>query len=101
MVMVTVVVIMTVTVTVVMAVIMTMTVVMGVIVVVIMIVAMIMVVIMPVVRHQRGSLRRSASSRRTITMAAPNPLSMFTTLTPDAQLVSIPKSAVKPPSAVP
>lgn len=38
---------------------------------------------------------------RCTAIAAPKPLSMFTTTTPDAQLVSIAKSGVKPPSAVP
>lgn len=43
-----------------------------------------------------GSLRMRCAA-----IAAPKPLSMFTTTTPEAQLVSIAKSAVKPPSAVP
>jgi hypothetical protein len=46
---------------------------------------------------EAGSTRRI----RCTAMAAPKPLSMFTTTTPDAQLVSIAKSAVKPESAVP
>ena len=43
-----------------------------------------------------GSLRM-----RWAAIAAPKPLSMLTTTTPEAQLVSMAKSAVKPPSAVP
>ena len=43
-----------------------------------------------------GSLRM-----RWTAIAAPKPLSMLTTTTPEAQLVSMAKSAVKPPSAVP
>jgi hypothetical protein len=38
---------------------------------------------------------------RSAANAAPKPLSMFTTVTPDAQLVSIPKSAVIPCSEAP
>jgi hypothetical protein len=40
-------------------------------------------------------------SMRPTAIAAPKPLSIFTTVTPEAQLVSMPKSAVKPDSAVP
>lgn len=40
-------------------------------------------------------------SMRMTATAAPNPLSMFTTVTPDAQLVSMPSRAVKPDRAVP
>jgi hypothetical protein len=32
---------------------------------------------------------------------APNPLSMFTTLSPEPQLLSIPSNAATPPKAVP
>jgi hypothetical protein len=38
---------------------------------------------------------------RATAIAAPNPLSMLTTATPEAHPVSIPKSAVMPPSATP
>lgn len=38
---------------------------------------------------------------RTKAMAAPKPLSMFTTVTPAAQLDSIPSSAASPPSDAP
>jgi len=38
---------------------------------------------------------------RPTAMAAPKPLSMFTTVMPDAQLVSMANSAVKPARAVP
>jgi len=40
-------------------------------------------------------------SMRPTAIAAPKPLSILTTVTPDAQLVSMAKSAVKPDSAVP
>lgn len=56
----------------------------------------------------RRRIERSAAhaalplrSMRTTATAAPKPLSIFTTVTPDAQLVSMPSSAVKPESAVP
>lgn len=42
-----------------------------------------------------------ARNMRTTAMAAPKPLSMLTTVIPAAQLVSMPKSAVKPASATP
>lgn len=42
-----------------------------------------------------------ARSMRTTAIAAPNPLSMLTTVTPDAQLVSMPSSAVSPSNATP
>ena len=78
-----------------------------VIMIVIVIVIVRMIVIVPVivlVTHHGlpspalafGSLRM-----RWAAIAAPKPLSMLTTTTPDAQLVSIANSAVKPPSAVP
>ena len=51
------------------------------------------------VRVTHGELPRR--SMRTTATAAPNPLSMLTTVTPDAQLVSIPNSAVRPERAVP
>jgi hypothetical protein len=38
---------------------------------------------------------------RPTAIAAPKPLSMFTTVIPDAQLVNMPNRAVKPDSAVP
>ena len=41
------------------------------------------------------------ATRRTTAIAAPNPLSMFTTVTPEAQLESIPNNAVSPPSDTP
>jgi hypothetical protein len=41
------------------------------------------------------------ATRRTTAIAAPNPLSMFTTVTPEAQLESIPNKAVSPPSDTP
>ena len=44
------------------------------------------------------------SVRRAISVActpAPNPLSMFTTETPGAQLVNIPSRAARPPNAAP
>jgi len=44
---------------------------------------------------------RLTESIRPTAIAAPKPLSMFTTVMPEAQLVSIPNSAVKPDSAVP
>lgn len=40
-------------------------------------------------------------SERTTAMAAPKPLSMFTTVTPAAQLESMPRSAAKPPLETP
>ena len=43
---------------------------------------------------------RLLSSRPTA-IAAPKPLSMFTTVTPEAQLVSMPSIAVNPARAVP
>ena len=52
-----------------------------------------------------ASSRRSAERRtrriRAAANAAPNPLSMFTTVTPEAQLVSIPSSAARPWKAAP
>jgi hypothetical protein len=45
--------------------------------------------------------RALRASQRTAAMAAPKPLSMFTTVTPAAQLDSIPSSAAKPPSEAP
>jgi len=42
-----------------------------------------------------------SESMRPTAMAAPNPLSIFTTVMPEAQLVSIPNSAAKPERAVP
>lgn len=42
-----------------------------------------------------------ARSMRTTAAAAPKPLSMLTTVMPEAQLVSIPNNAVIPPRAVP
>ncbi len=43
----------------------------------------------------------TGARRRTVAIAAPKPLSMFTTVTPEAQLVSMPKSAVMPANATP
>jgi hypothetical protein len=40
-------------------------------------------------------------SMRTTAIAAPKPLSMFTTVTPEAQLESMPNMAVSPPSETP
>jgi hypothetical protein len=40
-------------------------------------------------------------SQRTTAMAAPKPLSMFTTVTPAAQLDSMPSNAASPPSDTP
>lgn len=62
-----------------------------------------MIVIMPVpVTHVVPSSTRSRKHAiRCTAIAAPKPLSMFTTVTPLAQLVSIAKSGVKPESAVP
>jgi hypothetical protein len=45
--------------------------------------------------------RRQSASIRCTTIAAPKPLSMFTTAMPDAHDVSIAASAVSPPSAAP
>ena len=41
------------------------------------------------------------TTSRTTAMAAPKPLSMFTTVTPDAQLERSPNSAVRPPNDTP
>jgi len=49
------------------------------------------VVLVPLVPHVYLRLKIRAAAN-----AAPNPLSMFTTVTPDAQLVSIPRSAASP-----
>jgi len=54
----------------------------------------------------RGGVAHVASpagtrSMRITAIAAPKPLSMLTTVTPDAQLVSIPNKAVKPSNATP
>lgn len=65
-----------------------------VVVVVVVIVVVVVVAVRHVAAHPLGSMRCTA-------MAAPNPLSMFTTVTPAAQEVSIEKSAVNPPSAAP
>lgn len=70
-----------------MVVIMIVPVIMGVIVIVVMLVAL---------PHVAQSLRIRCTA-----MAAPKPLSMLTTTTPDAQLVSMENSAVKPFMAVP
>ena len=68
-----------------------MVIVMIVIVMVIMIIMIVIViVIVPLVPHYRRLKMRAAAK------AAPKPLSMFTTVIPDAQLVSIPKSAASP-----
>jgi len=49
------------------------------------------VVLVPLVPHVYLRLKIRAAAN-----AAPNPLSMFTTVTPDAQLVSIPSNAASP-----
>lgn len=48
-----------------------------------------------------GVVSQPSRRMRCTAMAAPKPLSMFTTRTPEAQLVSIANRAVKPPMAVP
>jgi hypothetical protein len=48
-----------------------------------------------------SACRAARESQRTTAMAAPKPLSMLTTVTPAAQLDSMPSSAVKPPSEAP
>ena len=59
------------------------------------IVAVPLVVAVTVAHFAAPSPLRSSNIRCTA-MAAPKPLSMFTTTTPEAQLVSMAKSAVKP-----
>ncbi len=51
-----------------------------------------------VVRRDEGHVLSAPGARikRNTAIAAPKPLSMLTTVTPDAQLVSMPKSAVRP-----
>jgi hypothetical protein len=73
---------------------------------VIVLMPMIVIVPMPVMRmplphHAFSSTITSCPSIRCTAIAAPNPLSMFTTTIPEAQLDSIANSAVNPPSAVP
>lgn len=51
---------------------------------------------------RRRALHGSTGARRrTAAIAAPKPLSTLTTVTPEAQLVSMPKSAVMPANATP
>jgi len=51
---------------------------------------------------EAGMGRRALSvHKRTSAIAAPKPLSMFTTVTPAAQLDSIPSKAARPPSDAP
>jgi len=78
--------------------------------------ALLMLMLMPVPMPMRVPVPPNEESRpthvaaacfcwvaiiRPTAIAAPKPLSMFTTVMPEAQLVSIANSAVKPPSAVP
>jgi hypothetical protein len=71
-------------------------------------VAMVIVIVVVVVMGGLTSLLQGASggsagppTSRTTAIAAPKPLSMFTTVTPDAHDDSIPKSGVSPPSDAP
>ena len=59
------------------------------------------VVVIVIVAHPCAPWLLRSSKIRCTAIAAPKPLSMLTTTTPDAQLVSMAKSAVNPPSAVP
>ena len=60
--------------------------------VIVMIVVVIVIVIVAFVTHHLLRVRRMRAAAN----AAPKPLSMFTTVTPDAQLVSMPSSAASP-----
>lgn len=51
--------------------------------------------------HGDAGFACCADSMRPTAIAAPKPLSILTTVMPDAQLVNIPNSAVKPLRAVP
>jgi hypothetical protein len=77
-------------------------------VVVFMIVMGVVIVIMPVAvgknplaAHDGVANLCCVDNIRPTAIAAPKPLSMLTTVMPDAQLVSIPNNAVNPDSAVP
>ena len=62
----------------------------------------VIVIVVVIVAHTRPSAPRAAArSIRATANAAPNPLSMFVTVTPEAQLVSIPQRAAIPPKAAP
>src|SRR5690606_41721581 len=55
-------------------------------------------------RRRREPLRQRRATSwliRVAAQAAPNPLSMFTTVSPAAQLFSIPRSAASPPKEAP
>ncbi len=79
-----------------------MVVVMRIVIVVMMIVIVIVRMLVRVGVHDRvpRHVPLLRSIRATAT-AAPKPLSMLTTVTPEAQLVSMPSSAVRPEKAVP
>jgi uncharacterized membrane protein len=62
--------------------------------VIVIVIVIVVVVIVIVVAH--GQPRRRARRIRDAAKAAPNPLSMFTTVIPDAHEVSIPRSAESP-----
>jgi len=75
---------------------------------VVVIMMVVVVVVMPVAvrknplaAHDRVADLCWVDNIRPTAIAAPKPLSMLTTVMPDAQLVSIPNNAVKPDSAVP
>lgn len=57
-------------------------------------------VVVTVRGHDRFAPAR-ARSIRPAANAAPKPLSMLQTVTPDAQLLSMPRSAARPPNAEP
>src|SRR5438128_559067 len=55
----------------------------------------------PVIGRDRGFEIRHKWLIKLAILAAPNPLSMFTTATPDEQLLSIPRNAAIPPKLAP
>ena len=84
---------------------------MAVVVIVLVIVVMLVLVIVRVPAHDASKLgglvtrlrhgRTTPLNCRTTAIAAPKPLSILTTVTPEAQLVSMPNRAVNPDTAVP
>ena len=71
---------------------------------VVMVVRVVVVAVIVIVVHHappRATRASRAATRRCTTIAALNPASMLTTATPLAQLVSMARSGVRPPSAVP